>query len=62
MLRGDLSLSYFHPKAASPLHQLPVPPDSNTYTLRLVRDGTGFFYVRHTGDVDNLWFQAFTVA
>jgi eukaryotic-like serine/threonine-protein kinase len=40
-----------------PVHQVDVSPDADL--LQLANDATGFFYVLHDGDIDNLWFQSF---
>jgi hypothetical protein len=41
----------------APVHEISVPANSEDH--RLTRDGSGFTYVLHDGDVDNLWYQAF---
>jgi hypothetical protein len=44
-------------EGGAPVHQVEVSPESDL--LRMARDGSGFSYVLHDGDVDNLWFQSF---
>ncbi|MGA2000501.1 MAG: protein kinase [Terriglobales bacterium] len=43
-------------EGGAPVHQFNVPPDSDIF--RLARDGAGFYYTQHEGDVDNLWYQS----
>jgi eukaryotic-like serine/threonine-protein kinase len=44
-------------EGGAPVHQVEVSPESDL--MRMARDGNGFSYVLHDGDVDNLWFQSF---
>jgi Tol biopolymer transport system component len=45
-------------EGGAPVHQFNVPPDSDIF--RIARDGAGFYYTQHEGDVDNLWHQSMT--
>jgi len=54
---GKLEYVVLPANGAPPTHRIELSPDSDMPTM--VRDASGFLYVLHEGDIDNLWLQSF---